>query len=95
MCYNLLILKKKNFKWLKKGGPNYLHFIDLEGQVSSAYVPVRDQNLVVRGQKNWRLIGCVFFISLKKVLKWKKPSGKMNLFVFFILEKKKTWSMFK
>ena len=25
-------------------------FIDLEGQVSFAYVPVRDQNLVVRGR---------------------------------------------
>jgi len=32
-----------------KGGPNYLHFIDLKGRVSSAYVPVRDQNHVVRG----------------------------------------------
>jgi len=40
-------------------------FIDLEGQVSFAYVPVRDQNLVVR-DKNWRLIGCVFFISFEK-----------------------------
>jgi len=40
-------------------------FIDLEGRVSFAYVPVRDQNLVVRG-KNRRLIGCVFFISFGK-----------------------------
>jgi len=36
-------------------------FIDSEGQVPFAYVPVRDQNLVVR-DKNWRLIGLVFFI---------------------------------
>ena len=35
-------------------------FIDLEEQVSFAYVPVRDQNLVVRG-KNRRLICFVFF----------------------------------
>jgi len=35
-------------------------FIDLEGRVSFAYVPVKDQNLVVRG-RNERLICCVFF----------------------------------
>ena len=35
-------------------------FSDLEGQVSFAYVPVRDQNLVVRG-KNRRLICFVYF----------------------------------
>jgi len=35
----------------EKKRPIYLHFfIDLEGQVSFAYVPVRDQNLVVRGR---------------------------------------------
>jgi hypothetical protein len=51
MCYNLLIFfEEKEFEMINKGGPNYLHFIDLEGQVSSAYVPVRDQNLVVRGR---------------------------------------------
>jgi len=39
------------FKVIKETkGPIYLHFfIDLEGRVSFAYVPVRDQNLVVRG----------------------------------------------
>jgi len=40
----------------------YLHFfIDLEGQVSFAYVPVRDQNLVVWGKKmpKWQKIECV------------------------------------
>jgi len=40
-------------------------FIDLEGRVSFAYVPVKDQNLVVRG-KNRRLTCFVFFISFEK-----------------------------
>jgi len=36
-------------------------FIDSEGQVSFAYVPVRYQKLVVRG-KNFRLICfCIFY----------------------------------
>jgi hypothetical protein len=84
MCYNLLIFffkKKKKIKIemiKKKGRPNYLHFIDLEGQVSSAYVPVRDQNLVVRG-KNWRLIGWVFFNVFEKGFeikaKWQNGIG--------------------
>jgi len=39
----------------------YLHFF--------AYVPVRDQNLVVRG-KNYCLFGFVFFITF-----WKKVSN--------------------
>ena len=82
-------MKKKEFEMINKGGPNYLHFIDLEGRVSSAYVPVRDQNLVVR-VKNWRLIGCVFFIGLKKkVLKMGKAKvAKEYLFVFFNIKGK-------
>jgi len=36
---------------IKEKRPNLsTFFIDLEGQVSFAYVPVRDQNLVVRGK---------------------------------------------
>jgi len=31
----------------------------------------------------------VFFISFEKGFKRKKPNGKENLFVFFILKKKK------
>jgi len=50
-------------------------FIDLEGRVSFAYVPVRDQNLVVRG-KNWRLICLVFFISFEKGFKMKSQVAK-------------------
>jgi len=46
---------------IKKTKTNFICiFYCLEGRVSFAYVPVRDQNLVVRG-KNWRLIGFVFF----------------------------------
>jgi len=48
---------------------------------------VRDQNLVVRG-KNRRLICFVFFINFEKGFKNEKPSGKMNLFVFFTIEEK-------
>ena len=57
-------------------------FIDLEGRVSFAYVPVRDQNLVVRG-RNWRLICCVFFISFEKGFKMKSQAANENWFVFF------------
>ena len=53
LCYKLACFEKME---LKKERPNYLHFIDSDGRVSFAYVPVRDQNLVVRG-KNYRLIG--------------------------------------
>jgi len=56
----------KKVKVVKEKGDLLIYiFIDLEGRVSFAYVPVRDQNLVVRG-KNRRLIGCVFFISFGK-----------------------------
>ena len=50
-------------------------FIDLEGRVSFAYVPVRDQNLVVRG-RNRRLICFVFFIVLKKDFEMKSRAAK-------------------
>jgi len=64
-------------------------FIDLEGRVSFAYVPVRDQNLVVRG-KNWRLICLVFFISFeKKFKKWKKSQGGKWVFVCVFYVKRK------
>jgi hypothetical protein len=72
---------------IKKGRPNYLHFIDLEGRVSSAYVPVRDQNLVVRGLKKWRLIGCMFFISFWKGFKIKAKWQKEFVCVFYIERK--------
>jgi len=50
--------------------------------VPFAYVPVRDQNLVVRG-KNDRLIGCVFFIRFGKGFKMNSQVEKINWFVFF------------
>ena len=72
--------KRKEFE-MKKGRPNYLHFIDLEGRVSSAYVPVKDQNHVVRG-KNWRLIGWVFLMFFeKKGFKMKESQSGKWVFV--------------
>jgi len=38
-------------------------FYDLEGRMSFAHVPLKDQNLVVRG-KNYRLICGMFFLSI-------------------------------
>jgi len=67
----------------EKKKPIYLHFYWFGRTRSFAYVPVRDQNLVVRG-KNFRLIGFLFFISFEKGFKMKSQSGKSkNLFVFF------------
>jgi len=53
----------------KEKGPNYLHFIDSEGQVPFAYVPVRDQNLVVRGKNSDWFVLCFLLVLKKKVLK--------------------------
>jgi len=60
LCYKLACSKNVEFKMIKrkkeleviKKKRIYLSifFIDLEGRVSFAYVPVRDQNLVVRGR---------------------------------------------
>jgi len=41
-------------------------FIDSEGRVPFAYVPVRDQNLVVRGKNLCLICFCVFLLILKK-----------------------------
>jgi len=49
--------------------------IDLKGRASFAYVPVRDQNLVVRG-RNWRFVGFVFFITFEKGFKIKSQVAK-------------------
>jgi len=60
-------------------------FIDLEERVSFAYVPVRDQNLVVQG-KNWCLICfCVFLLVLKKKFERKSQAAKWICLCFFIL----------
>jgi len=55
--------------------------------MSFVYVPVRDQNLVVRG-KNFRLIGFVFFISFEKKIKVKNQSGKNGIGLYFLTLKK-------
>jgi len=46
------MLLKMEFKVIKRKKETYFIYIfyDLEGRVSFAYVPVRDQNLVVRGR---------------------------------------------
>jgi len=69
--------------------------------VSFAYVPVRDQNLVVWG-RNWRLICFVFFISFEKGFKVKSQVANKNWFVFFNLkenrlkvELKLIWNLIK
>jgi len=50
LCYNLLILEK-GIKVVKEERDLLIYiFIDLKGRVSFAYVPMRDQNLVVRGK---------------------------------------------
>jgi len=69
-----------------------MYFIDLGGRVSFAYVPVRDQNLVVRGW-NWRLIVFVFF-SFENGFKMESQVANENWFVFLIL-KKITWNGIK
>jgi len=46
----------------------YFIIFDLERQKSFAYVPVRDQNLVVRSKIKDQLICLMFFIFLKKLL---------------------------
>ena len=72
---NYLLLK---MEWMvnkeKKKKPSYLHFFLFRRTGSFAYVPVRDQNLVVRG-RNFRLIGFVF-ISFWKGFKRKSQVAK-------------------
>jgi len=58
-------------------------FIDLEGRVSFAYVPVRDQNLVVRGLKLTFDLFLCFLLILKMVFKMKSQVANENWFVFF------------
>jgi len=45
-----------------------MFFFDLEGQISFAYVPARDQNHVVNGKKTDWFVG-YFLLVLKKVFK--------------------------
>jgi len=65
--------------------PIYLHFLLIWKDECPLPTYVRDQNLVVRG-RNWRLIGCVFFISFEKAFKMKSQVANMNWFVFFNLK---------
>ena len=89
-----VVKMKKEFEMIKRR-KTYLsmRFIDLEGRVSFAYVPVRDQNLVVRGW-NWRLICFLCFLVLKMVLKW-KAKWQMRIGLCFLILKKIAWSWIK
>jgi len=71
----------------RKKKPSYVHFYWFGRTRSFAYVPVRDQNLVVRG-KNYRLIGFVFLISFWKRFWKKKPSGKWVFVCVFYAKRK-------
>jgi len=62
--------------------------------MSFAYVPMRDQNLVVR-DRNYRLIGFVFFIMFWKKFKIKSQVANENWFVFFNLEENRLKVKFK
>ncbi len=58
----LFFRRKKSSDWKRP----IIYIFSWFGRTRSfAYVPVRDQNLVVRG-KNYRLFGFVFFISFEK-----------------------------
>jgi len=61
-------------------------FIDSEGRVSFVNVPVRDQNLVVRGRNTVWFVLC-FLLVLKKI-KIKNQVANKNWVVFFILKEK-------
>jgi len=50
LCYQLACFEKGIKEVKEKETYLSTFFIDLEGRVSFAYVPVRDQNLVVRGR---------------------------------------------
>ena len=83
----LFFRRKKSSDWKKRKRHIIYIFYWFERTGSFAYVPVRDQNLVVRG-KNWRSIGFVFFISFKKGFKMKSQVANEYLFVFFKLKEK-------
>jgi len=52
-CAMNLLAFEKEFKVILKKDTYFIYiFYDLEGRVSFAYVPVRDQNLVVRGRNS-------------------------------------------
>ena len=103
MLYITCLLLKLEFKVIKRKKETYFNYIFYWfGRTRSfAYVPVRDQNLVVR-DRNWRLIGCVFFISFEKGFKMKSQVANKNWFVFFMLkeewlkvELKLIWNLIK
>jgi len=66
----------------------FLLLFDLERHVSFAYVPVKDQNHVVRGKKTDGFV-LYFLLIFEKVFKRKEPNGKnITCLVFFIFKRK-------
>jgi hypothetical protein len=74
------------FEMIKEKRDLVIYILLIWEDKSFVYVLVRDQNHVVHG-KNRHLIGCVFFISLKKVLKWKAKWQSEFVCIFYSKEK--------
>jgi len=92
---NLLNFFGKGEWWIKKiKKPIIYIFYWFRRTMSFAYVPMRDQNLVVR-DRNYRLIGFVFFIMFWKKFKIKSQVANENWFVFFNLEENRLKVKFK
>jgi len=79
---NFVILRGPKMHLSQRKNNIFIYIFYWFGRTRSfAYVPVRDQNLVIRG-RNWRLIDFVFFINFEKSLK-QKSSGKYELVCIF------------
>ena len=83
----LFFRRKKSGDW-KERKRSIIYILYWFGRTSSfSYVPVRDQNLVVRG-RNYRSICFIFILIFLKSFKIKRQVANKNWFVFFILKEK-------
>jgi len=95
---NCLLLKMEWMVNKEKKKPSYLHFYWFRRTRSFAYVPVRNQNLVVRGRNFFWLI-FYFLLVFEKVLK-EKAKWQMRICLCFLILKKNglliklNWLMF-
>jgi len=85
--YNLLIFRRKKSGDWKKRKRHIIYIFYWFGRTRSfAYVPVRDQNLVVRGRHFvWFVL---YFLLVLKIVSNKKPIGKWELICILILKEK-------
>ena len=82
-----LFLKKEEW-WIRRKRSLFIYIYYWFGRTRSfAYVPVRDQKLVVRGKNFVWLVAC-FLLVLKKGFKEKSQVAKRDLFVFFNIKEK-------